>query len=194
MMNTAYKTRKITFSETKTSDLLDRAELKNLREQMVSEIISSTPGTILCLDLSKIRWINSSGADEVIGQALRFLKESPQEVYLYVETEVNNYEHIFNIDRALRDAELPLLARVKTELGSFEVYIVGPMQPYLGQFLKYLYSCGSLSITSTGAAERLGISKNKCSTYLSKLFDLRLIKREKTTTKVGYEYVYSPIF
>ncbi|WP_449010555.1 hypothetical protein [Paenibacillus taichungensis] len=194
-MKIPYDIRRITsFAETSTPDLLDRAALQNLRDRIISEIEKSKSGTILCLDLSDVRWINSSGADEVIGQAIRFLKESPHEVSLYIETESNNYEHIFNIDRALRDAELPLMARVKTGPDTFTVNTVGPLQPYLEQLLQYVYTPDNTSVTSAGAAAGLAISKHMCSTYLAKLFDLRLIKREKATTKVGYEYVYYPLF
>lgn len=193
MMNMEIDRRTITFSEANTSDLLDRLALNKLRERIIKEIEVSVPGTILCLDLSKIRWINSSGADEVIGKAIRFLKESQQEVFLYIETEVNNYEHIFNIERALYDAELPLMSRVKTGPDSYVVHTVGPLQPYLEKVLRHVY-LEKQSVSSADCAEALGLSKHKCSSYLSKLFDLRLLKRMKTTTKVGYEYAYYPLF
>lgn len=186
--------RKITFSNMNVVDMLDRASMKELRELVIAEIASSKRGTILCLDLCEIKWINSSAVDEVIGKALEYLKESEQEVFLFLQTEINTYEHVFNISRALRDAELPLMVRVKAGDDSYSAETVGPLQPYLAAILHLAYAGKLPSVTSAEVAAALDLTKSKSSTYLAKLFEMRLLKREKTVKQKGFEYIYFPLF
>jgi anti-anti-sigma regulatory factor len=186
--------RTIVFSDMNVVDMLDRAAMKELRENVIAGIASSKPGTILCLDLCDIKWINSSAVDEVIGKALEYLKESGQEVFLFLQTEINTYEHVFNISRALRDAELPLMVRVKVEGDSYSAETVGPLQRYLAAILRLAYSAKLPSVTSAEVAAALDLTKSKSSTYLTKLFEMRLLKREKTVKQNGFEYIYLPLF
>ncbi|PAD72874.1 hypothetical protein [Paenibacillus campinasensis] len=186
----ADKRRTIVFSRMSIVDMLDRSEMKSLRDHVIAGIEASEPGTILCLDLFDINWINSSAVDEVIGKALAHLRKSKLEVFLYLQIENNSFEHFFNIERALRDADLPLMVNVNNR--SFA--LIGPLQSYLKDFLFYVYSRGQTGVTSAIASIDLAINKHKCSTYLGKLFDLRLIIRVKQTTQVGYEYIYYPLF
>lgn len=184
----------VSLSESNSPDLLNRRTLKNVRDLIITEITSSKPGTILCLDLTDIGWITSSGADEVFGQALHHLKESQLEVFLYIKTWANNYEHVFNLHRALYDADLPLMAQVRTGPNSYDFNTVGPLVPYLKRLVSIVYGSELQFITSSVVANSFEMTKTKASTYLAKLFDLRLVTREKVTTKHGYEYVYYPLF
>lgn len=183
----------ISLSQYSTTNLLDRRVLQTLREAIYNEIVSSAHGTVIRIDLTDIQWINSSGADEVIGAALRFIKESPKDIYLYIETSNNPYEHAYNLQKALQDSELPIMGRLKQE-GAYEAMVIGSMNAYLSRVLEYVYSSNGKGVSSSGVSESLEMSKSMCSTSLSKLYDLRLIKRERANIGRGYEYRYFPLF
>jgi ABC-type transporter Mla MlaB component len=184
---------KLSLSQYNVKNLLDRRTLLDLRTVIHSHIRSSDDGNVICLDLTKIQWINSSGIDEVIGSALHLIKSNNREIFLYLEIEDNIYEHDFNLQKSLHDAELPIMAKILRD-GGHIAKVFGTINAYLRNFLDLVYSSSESGITSTYASNILGTSKTMSSTSLSKLYDFRLVKRERVTFHKGYEYEYYPLF
>jgi predicted HTH transcriptional regulator len=174
--------------------LLNRTQLKDLKELIMDKINNASMPTVFEFDMSYIGDTNGSGIDEVIAKPLKHLiaefKENKVEKFLYLKnlSPEDEYDHAYNIESTLNIEQLCIMAK---EGDSYS--ILGYLGGSLKQILEFVY--GKKQVTARDVVDTFDKQLNTASTQLSKLYEKRLISREEIQMpEGGRQFIYKSLF
>jgi hypothetical protein len=143
--------------------------IKNLVCQRLKELSAMT---VLCLDFHRIRFVDVSGADEVVVKVLARLIAGEFPDRFLILTRIDS-QHRENIATALEVAKKAVLV----DLGGDHWTVLGHLNAALRRVLMYI--CRTGAATARELVDDLGIEPvNTASTRLIQLYQDRLIARE----------------
>jgi DNA-binding transcriptional ArsR family regulator len=177
--------------------LLNRTQLRELKELMMDKIANSEMHTVFILDMAYIGDTNGSGIDEVIAKPLKWLinqfieKKVEKFIYLVNLSPEDQFDHAYNIDSTLNIEQLCIMAK---EANSFTILgYLGGSKGSLKQILEFVYT--RKEVTARDVGEAFDKQLNTASTQLSKLYEKRLIAREEILMpEGGRQFVYKSLF
>lgn len=182
------RTQRINVSEY-IKDLLNRTEVNKISRHIVDILKNSEKGTILAISLHNIQYINSTGIDELLTDAVQWIHQhSNEEKYLYLEIAKNEYDHDYNLNCTLRGNYMVMgLVNQEHAVLFGELGKKGTIST-LFDTLQYIYQqkdgCNSIMIS-----KKLGIKINHASMYVAKLHELSLVRKYRVNRQPkGFEY------
>ncbi|MFC5591548.1 hypothetical protein ACFPRA_21925 [Sporosarcina soli] len=172
----------------KLKHLINRNHLTDIKNRIVSEISQGPTNTIYYYDFKNIGAINSSGIDEILEQVLDYVIANETTKYLYVTNLIDEFEHVFNINRSLQASNKLLVAKLGD---SYE--FLGNLSNALTEILHEVYK--HKQVTARDLADQYGKQLNLMSTHLNNLYKKRLvIKEEEYLVEGGRQFVYKSLF
>jgi DNA-binding transcriptional ArsR family regulator len=178
--------------------LLNRTQLKNLKESIMNKMNDAEMGTVFVLDMSNIGDTNGSGIDEVIAKPLKWLinefieKKVEKYIYLVNLSPEEEHDHAYNIDSTLNIEQLCIMAKAEE---SFSILgYLGGSKGSLKEILEFVYT--RKEVTARDVVDVFDKQINTASTQLSKLYEKRLIAREEIQMPEGggRQFVYKSLF
>jgi predicted HTH transcriptional regulator len=177
--------------------LLNRTQLKVLKESIINKIKNSEMNTVFVMDMSYIGDTNGSGIDEVIAKPLKWLisefKEKKVEKFIYLEnlSPEDQYDHAYNIESTFNIEQLCIMAK---EGDSFSIIgYLGGTKNSQKQILEFVYA--RKQVTARDVVDAFDKQLNTASTQLLQLYEKRLISRvEVQMTEGGRQFIYKSLF
>jgi Predicted transcriptional regulator len=167
-----------------TEFLVTREEGTFIRDFIIQYLKQIPENSCLFLDFKGVKFIDLSGADEIVAILASRIK-SKEFGRRYVCLINTTEQHIYNIDKALKDKKLSV---VVYEKGTF--YPIGDINTYLRGTFDFVSK--RKRATAREMADELGIPINTASTRLLNLFNEGLVIREEDVTDKGNkQFVYS---
>ncbi|HWO96376.1 MAG TPA: hypothetical protein VNM45_08595 [Bacillus sp. (in: firmicutes)] len=170
--------------------LIGRRPMIPLNQNVMKQIKSAPYGSVMAIDMDQVEGMNGSGIDEVIVKPLKWLRQEykSQNKYLYLVNLSEEEDHLYNLKKTLRDEEVVILAQ-----SEISPEIIGDLGEASRELLEFTYKHKKL--TARFAADKLEKKLNLVSTQLTKLYELRLMKRyEELLEEGGRQFVYSSLF
>lgn len=184
-----YKISLLNEGQAKTN-LIGRRLLIPLRERIEKEMEYAPAGTVFYYDMSNVEGINGSGADELIAKPIKWFRETykTSDKYLVLMNLDEEHDHIYNINLTLKEENVAVLAKQNNQ-----IEILGDIGDALKEILIIANERGE--ITAREIVELLDKKLTLASTQLTKLFEMRLLKRfEVQLEEGGRQYIYQSLF
>ncbi|PEA54956.1 hypothetical protein CON64_09705 [Bacillus pseudomycoides] len=175
--------------------LLHRRKLQHIKEYVMQQVIEAPKGTTFSLDMSQVSDINGSGADEIIGKTIKWLVDNQKEHDKYFLLENLSpdveHDHEYNIHTSFNLEELCIVAKINDDYRVLGY--LGGNRDSSKEILDFVYK--NKETTAREVASELDKKLNTASTQLSKLHNLRLIKRtEVQLQEGGRQFIYKSLF
>lgn len=170
--------------------LIGRRPMIPLNQNVMKQIENTPYGSVMVIDMDQVEGMNGSGIDEVIVKPLKWLRQNykSQDKYLYLVNLSEEQDHLYNLKKTLRDEEVVIVAQNEILLE-----IIGDLGEASKELLEFTYKHKRL--TARFAADILGKKLTLVSTQLTKLYELRLLRRyEELLEEGGRQFVYSSLF
>ncbi|MFE5321471.1 hypothetical protein ACFQ88_22435 [Paenibacillus sp. NPDC056579] len=170
--------------------LIGRRIMIPLNQIVMQQIIAAPFGTVLVYDMEQVEGMNGSGIDEVIVKPLKWLRKEykTQDKYLYLINLSEEEDHLYNLKKTLRDEDVVVVAK-----NGISLEVIGDLGEASKELLEFTYK--HKLTTARFASDSLDKKLNLVSTQLTKLHELRLLKRqEEQLEEGGRQFVYSSLF
>lgn len=170
--------------------LVGRLITIQMNQLVMQQFVEAPYSSVFVYDMGQVDTMNSSGIDEVIVKPLKWLRQEfrTQDKYLYLINLKEEEEHLYNLRKALRDEDVVVVAQNEA---SFE--LIGDLGDSSKELLEFSYI--QKQTTARIAADSMNKKLNLISTQLTKLYELRLLKRqEEHLEEGGRQFVYSSLF
>jgi len=163
--------------------LVTREEGRLILSEIERQLYEQSQESILVLDFTNVKFIDLSGADEVIAKLASRVRSGEYGGRRVVVTNLTE-QHLYNIERALQDKGLALL-----QVTNGTVSIIGALNKYLLE--TFMFVTQKVSTTARELADEANIPINTASTRLLNLFNEGLVARVEDSTVTGSrQYVY----
>ncbi len=167
-----------------TEFLITREEGTYIREYIIEQLRLLPENSCLFLDFKGVKFIDLSGGDEIVAILASRIK-SKEFGKRYVCLINTTEQHIYNIEKALKDKKLSVIVY---ENDTFRP--IGDLNTYLRDTFDFV--CKRNQATARELADELTIPINTASTRLLNLYNEGLVMREEDLTDKGNkQFVYS---
>lgn len=164
-------------------------EIRNEIEERLKNI--KVGDDLLTLDFFGIQSFNSSIADEVIVALMKKLVEKTGEYYLLCENVPVN--SIYDLELVTAHRKIPCLIKVANKKTPDVIY--GENATKLEKNQRTIYDL--ISKLGRSTAREIADLMNKdiytASTYLNKLYKMRLLRRKEHIDSHGKQFIYTPV-
>ncbi|SFM51574.1 hypothetical protein SAMN03159341_14116 [Paenibacillus sp. 1_12] len=184
-----FKINLLTDGQEKVS-LIGRRIMIPLNQRVMQQIEEAPKSTVFVYDMEQVEGMNGSGIDEVIVKPLKWIRQEykTQDKYLFLINLSEEEDHLYNLKKTLRDEDVVVVANYGVSLE-----IIGDLGEVSRELLEFTYK--HKQITARFASDSLDKKLNLVSTQLTKLNELRLLKRqEEQLEEGGRQFVYSSLF
>jgi len=163
--------------------LWTRAMAKHLRPEVSKQLEALSPGDTLVIDLVNVKVFDYSFANEYFGKIMISLKGEYPGRFVIVEN-LNEYTRE-NLSKALESLGLAMIERRGKKL-----HLIGKVHPVVEQTFEVIARAGT-PVSSGALSRELNVNLTATNERLSKLTDLGLVRRDKSSSAAGrqqYEY------
>lgn len=172
-------------------DLVGRRPTIPIKETIIEMMKKAPNETVFYLDLNEIREVNGSGIHEVIVKPLEWLYANYKQhnKFFVLKNLSEEYDHLYNIQITCNKEKVSIIA----QQGDSYVVIGDKVGEALLQVLNIVYQ--HKEVTARDVVDTLEKKHTLITTHLTKLFELRLVKRhEEQLEEGGRQYIYCSLF
>jgi hypothetical protein len=177
----------------KGTDLNSRDWGMNIRENIIKIIKNrSSKTSLILLDFSGVTSFNSSIADEVIVLLMRELAHNKNNIYYLVSQNIPD-NSLYDLELVTAHRKIPCLIKIANKKAP--VLICGKDASKMEKNQRLVFDIISRlgECTARKLADILEKDIYTASTYLNKLYKMRLFKRKELIDEKGKHFIYMPV-
>lgn len=181
---TLYKMERRFLLRKEGSQLWTREKAKHMNKSIASALEEMEAGDVLVIDAKGVKVFDYSFANELFGKTILRIPDEYPGRFVIVE-DLTTYTRE-NLVKALESMNLAMIERKNTALK-----LIGKVHPADEQTFRTIVRAGK-PVTAAILSETLGVNLTAMNERLSKLVNLGLVRRQKSTSQAGREqYEYS---